>query len=325
MGRPSSTMSTQRLFFGSFLAIALVLLALVAGIGLWVDPFGHFHPPGSDGFVRAPAYTLNRALFKIIEFRREADRVARLGGRLNVIVGDSMSNQIDPELVERESAGRDQFNLSYGQATLQENLDLLDEIVDRYPIDEIVWAVPFRRFWSYDSTLKNEMPRALRMAKQPWFHLFTFESLRASWYVMRRTWFGIGLTDPDIGLEGKERIAYDLYKTRVDIGKEDVWPEDFVRRLSEIERRAEARGVELTYAIMPVYPELLDLYKGLADNRYRRFQDFFADRCVIDLQYARPGGWQPEQFRDILHLKLEYRDELALRFARAESAACTAG
>lgn len=311
----------QRLFFGSFVLTGLLLAGLIAGIGLWIDPFGHFHAPGSDGFVRDPAYTLNRALFKIVEFRREAGQIARAGGRLSVIVGDSMSNQIDPTLIG-QSDGAHQFNLSYGQATLQENLDLLDELIGRYPIEEIVWAVPFRRFWSYESTLKDEIPRALRMAKHPWLHLFTFESLRGAWYVARRTWFGVGLTDPDIGLEGGERIAYDLYKTRVDMGKEDVWPDEFVDRLEDIERRAEARGIRLAYAFMPVHPALLDLYKGLGDNRYRRFQDFFADRCVIDLQYARPGGWRPEQFRDILHLKFEHRSELAERFAQAESQAC---
>ncbi|HMR30629.1 MAG TPA: hypothetical protein PKA13_02370 [Geminicoccaceae bacterium] len=315
-------MSMQRLFFGSFVATALLLCALIAGIGLWVDPFGHFHAPGSDGFVRDPAYTLNRALYKIVEFRREAERAAHLGKRLSVIVGDSMSNQIDPEPIEQASGVR-VINLSYGQATLQENLDLLEEIVGRYPIEEIVWAVPFRRFWSYETTLKDEMPRALRMAKHPWLHLFTFESLRASWYVARRTWLGIGLTDPDIGLEGKERIAYDLYKTRVDIGRENQWPDDFVRRLEDIERRIQASGVRLAYAIMPVHPGLLDLYKGLPDDRYRRFQGLFADRCVIDLQFVRPGGWQQEQFRDILHLKQEHRPELARRFVEAESVACT--
>src|SRR5262249_38192109 len=157
----------------------------------------HFRPTDADGLDRMPAYTLNRALFKVVELKRVMADAARHGEKVNLVVGDSTSNQIDPDIVARTVGGR-WFNMSYGKATLEENVELLDRVIGNYPVGEVIWNVPFERVQNYLLANKNEMPRAWKMADDPWLHLFTFESLRASWYVLRKQWFGINFTDPDL-------------------------------------------------------------------------------------------------------------------------------
>jgi hypothetical protein len=65
-----------------------------------------------------------------------------------------------------------------------------------------------------------------------------------------------------------------------------------------------------------------NLYQTLYADHYGRYQELFAGRCLLDLGTARPGGWMPDQFRDSVHLKAEYRSELSQRFAVACDHAC---
>ena len=232
---------------------------------------------------------------------------------------------VDPALglAEAEAAGGRWLNMSYGKATLQENVDLLNRIIGSYPLGEVVWNVPFERVQNYVVTTKNEMPRAWKMADEPWLHLFTFESLRASWYVLRKQWFDVDFGDPDLGLRGAERIAYDLYSARVELNG-IPWPDEFVAQRDQVERLAQANGVPLSYSRMPVHPEMQNLYVTLYADHYAQYRDLFAGRCLFDLDAARPGGWVPEQFRDAVHLEAAYRSELSQRFADACEHPCTA-
>ena len=101
-----------------------------------------------------------------------------------MIVGDSIGNQIDSAPVE-QITGETWFNYSYGQATLAENISLLEDLIDSdYPIKRIVWSLAFSRVRDGG---KNEMARSLEFVDSPAWHLFTFESLRGVYYVSGRT------------------------------------------------------------------------------------------------------------------------------------------
>ena len=182
---------------------------------------------------------------------------AQHGEKVNIVVGDSTSNQIDPDVVARAVGGR-WLNMSYGKATLQENIELLDRIIGTYPVGEVVWNVPFERVQNYLITNKNEMPRAWKMADEPWLHLFTFESLRAS-CTSAQTLVRCRLWRPRSGPQGRRRIAYDLYSARVEL-QGIPWPDEFVARRDEVEQLADKNGVPISYSRMPVHPEMRNLY-----------------------------------------------------------------
>ena len=65
----------HRLFLATFTGTVLLLGSVIAGVGYWVDPFGFFSPPDPN-FRRDSAYTLNRSLFRTVEFRKLADEMA---------------------------------------------------------------------------------------------------------------------------------------------------------------------------------------------------------------------------------------------------------
>ena len=168
----------HRLFLATFTGTVLLLGSVIAGVGYWVDPFGFFSPPDPN-FRRDSAYTLNRSLFRTVEFRKLADEMAAQNKQINVIIGDSIGNQIDSVPVE-EVTGEVWFNYSYGQATMAENVSLLRDLIEGdYPIKRIVWSLAFNRIRDGG---KNEMDRSLQFVDHPTGHLFTFELLRGVYY-----------------------------------------------------------------------------------------------------------------------------------------------
>lgn len=309
----------QRLFLGSFLASVLLLAGLVMAVGRVVDPFGFFVPDSPD-LDRSPAYTLNRSLFRTIEFNRLSQELAARGEQMNVIVGDSTSNQIDQDTVSA-ATGETWFNYSYGQATLLENIALLESLLEGdYPIRRIVWSLAFPRLRNND---KDEMSRSLQMARHPLWHLFTFESLRGSYYVLRKAWFGLDFTDAQLDLEQDERVEYFVYRMEVDL-RGVGWPEEMFATIARLERRAEAKGIDFAYAIMPTHPRTRELFSTVFADRYARYLDFLDQRCTFDLRDRPEGLWPDGMFHDAVHLAAPYRPLLSRQFAQAVQRPCTA-
>lgn len=304
----------QRVFLGTFVGVASLLLIATAAIGWLVDPFAQFGAP-VDGLDRKPAYTLNRSLFKLVEF----ERAAAEGTGLHVLVGDSMGNQLEPLDLAR-ATGAPWFNFSYGAATLDENLALLRALLARPDpaVAEIVWSLPFTKF---RHASKNTIPRSLRMARQPWLHLFTHESLLATYYVLRKDWFGINFQDEFIDMPDNQRVDYFLYRMRVDL--EGVgWPDELVAEVGEVEELARARGVPLTIMVPPVHPQAREMFATEFADRYRLYRDFLRRRCVLDVEARAAEQWTPAKFADAVHLKMEHRPALLHAFAEAHRQAC---
>lgn len=304
----------QRVFLGTFVGVAGLLLIATAAIGWLVDPFAQFGAP-VDGLDRTPAYTLNRSLFKLVEF----ERTAADGAGLRVLVGDSMGNQLEPADLTR-ATGEPWFNFSYGAATLDENLALLRALLARrdQAVAEIVWSLPFTKF---RHATKNTIPRSLRMARQPWLHLFTHESLLATYYVLRKHWFGINFQDEFIDMAESQRVDYFLYRMRVDL-EGVAWPDELVAEVQEVEDLARRRDVPLTILVPPVHPQARAMFATEFADRYRLYRDFLRTRCVLDVEARAADQWTPAKFADAVHLKAQHRPAFLQAFADAHRGAC---
>ena len=299
----------HRLFLATFTCTVLALATVIAAVGLWVDPFAFFTPV-DRGFRRESAYTLNRSLFRTVEFRKLASELTAQNRQLNVIIGDSIGNQIDTAPVE-QITGEMWFNYSYGRATLAENVSLLQDLIDGgYPIKRIVWSLAFPRIRDGG---KNEMDRSLEFVDSPAWHLFTFESLRGVYYVLRQNWFGIRFVDRRFDMAQDEQVAYMSERLTVDL-KAMIWPQETLAIVEQLEQRAAANGIELAYAILPVHPQIQQLFVDAFDDRYRQYIDFIRQQCVVDLR-ERPGYWAGDMFRDGFHLSEQYRAKLSRLFA----------
>ena len=182
--------------------------------------------------------------------------MAAANRQINVIVGDSIGNQIDSAPVE-QITGETWFNYSYGQATLAENISLLEDLIDGgYPIKRIVWSLAFSRVRDGG---KNEMARSLEFVDSPAWHLFTFESLRGVYYVLRQNWFGIKFVDRRFDMEQAELVAYMNQRLQMDL-KAMSWPAETLAAVEQLEQRATAKGIEFSYAILPVHPQVQQLF-----------------------------------------------------------------
>ena len=306
----------HRLFLVTFTCTVLALATVIASVGLWVDPFAFFTPV-DRGFRRESAYTLNRSLFRTVEFRKLAEEMAAANRQINVIVGDSIGNQIDSAPVE-QITGEAWFNYSYGQATLAENISLLEDLIDGgYPIKRIVWSLAFSRVRDGG---KNEMARSLEFVDSPAWHLFTFESLRGVYYVLRQNWFGIKLVDRRFDMEQAELVAYMNQRLQMDL-KAMSWPAETLAAVAQLEQRATAKGIEFSYAILPVHPQVQQLFVDGFQDRYRQYIDFVSQQCVVDLR-EQPGFWTGDMFRDAFHLTEPYRPKLSRMFAETLLRAC---
>lgn len=307
----------ERRFFACFTITALVLASLVGATNWYVDPFAR-RAALHDGFERDPAYTLNRRLFKLIAFERWlADHD---GEPPALIIGDSTANQIDAEQMSRLT-GRPWYSLAFGGAGLTETIELAKHVLERrFPVREIVWAVPFARLIG---GVPSDMPRSIAMAAAPWRHTFTFEALHASFLVMRATWLGIGFEDPKLDTGGQDIVTYQLSRARTEMAGRP-WPEEELAALSTTIAQARLRGLRVTLLSPPLHPRMADLFANGFRSRHARYRSFLEEHCRLDFNDpAQRRDWPPEFFADSSHLAQAYKPRLAQALAQALKTPCT--
>jgi|GEM_PF-4487959 len=297
-----------RLFLGAFAGVSLLLAALIFVVDYAVDPYGHFtetfdpYPYAPSDGSRSPAYMLNRSLFKLIHLDKFMAEAAAKGEAVQIIVGDSLGKQVDPTLLT-EATGRLWFNLAFGGANLDENSRLIEHLIARHGqngerIERIVWNFPFTRIRMQP---KDEVTRALAVKDQPWMHLFTFESLRASAFNLRKRWFGVDVTDPVRDLPVDELVAYNIRRFQVDTGGM-AWPGEMLDRVAAVTAKAEAAGVHVVFLLVPVHPDLQTVFERDFADRWARYRAFLAGRCVVDLNPDAATLWPGSLFRDDIHI-----------------------
>lgn len=308
--KPETTLKLPmaRLFLTAFAGVSLLSAALVFVLDYTVDPYGHFaetydpYPYAPSDGSRSPAYMLNRSLFKLIHLDKFMAEAAAKGEAVQLIVGDSLGKQVDPTLLA-EATGRAWFNLAFGGANLDENSRLIEHLIARHGqngerIEQIVWNLPFTRIRLQP---KDEVTRALAVKDHPWAHLFTFESLRATAYNLRKRWFGIDVTDPVRDLPTDDLVAYNIRRFQVDTAGM-AWPAEMLDRVAAVTERAEAAGIRVVFLVVPVHPDLQAVFERDFPDRWARYRAFLADRCVVDLTPDAAIDWPGSFFRDDIHL-----------------------
>jgi len=297
-----------RLFLAAFAGVSLLLAAMVFAVSYAVDPYGHFaetadpYPYAASDGSRSPAYMLNRSLFKLIHLDKFMAEAAARGEPVQLIVGDSLGKQVDPTLLA-EATGRPWFNLAFGGANLDENSRLIEHLIARNGqhgerIERLVWNFPFTRIRLQP---KDEVTRALAVKDHPWTHLFTFESLRATAYNLRKRWLGIDVTDPVRDLPVDELVAYNIRRFQVDT-EGMAWPGEMLERVAAATEKAEAAGIEVVFLLVPVHPDLQTVFERDFADRYARYRAFLAGRCVVDLTPDAATLWPGSLFRDDIHI-----------------------
>ncbi len=305
----------ERRFLTLFAATALLLVGGMFGINCYVDPFARWASP-ADGFERAPAYTLNRRLFKLVAFDRWM--AEHQGQPPSLLIGDSTANQISAAELTKLT-GRPWYSLAFGGAGLHETIEMVDHVLQHYPVAEIAWGIPFARMVG---DVEGDMPRSIDMAAAPMRHMLTYEALQASMLVLRATWLGIPFDDPKLDTGDQDVVTYQLSRTRTELAGRP-WPEEELARLTGLLEQARRRGIPVTLFSPPVHPRTNDLFTADFADRYARYQRFLSGHCLIDFNKPSPRQeWRAELFSDSSHLAFEHRSLLTRALARALPAAC---
>lgn len=310
-------MRRESLFLALFLGFALALGLGYAAINAVVDPFSHWRDEQRAWDGRISAYTLNRSLFKLVRLRRALDAPGGREQPINLIVGDSTTNQIDTALLERMTGER-WINMSYGRATLVENVLLLEHLLGEVPLRRIVWGLPLTRFVG---GAKNEIERSLWMAERPLAHLLTLESGRATFHVLREALTGEALEDPELPLSRELAERYLEQQLRAQLDSAPL-PDPELGRIARIEREAQALGVPIVYVTMPVTARFRRFLEAVGGERRERWRAFLAGRCHLDLGLPQQA-WPDALFRDSQHLLLEHVEMLTVRVAPRLEGGCT--
>lgn len=311
-------------FVRAFLATTVVALLLIVGLGRLVDPFGHFSP----GYTTYPDFTvdpkerfnqsaflLNRALFKLVNFKKYAAEASAAGTPLRLVVGDSLAREVDTRALERYD-GRPWYSLAYGSATLSEMLVLIDDLLAEHDVEEIIWVLPFTRL---TEPYKNLMPDAVAAARHPYQHLRTFEHARAVFYTLRHRWLGLPFTDT----VDPRRVEVDLRDAAIIVSDlQDLWAEHSFAAIDRAITRAEAAGVRVVLLAPPVTPDLKRLFDSELSARYAAYRAFVQRYCLIDEAELRPEGWPTELFADAYHLKRAAFTDFNRRLVEALPNAC---
>ena len=78
--------------------------------------------------------------------------------------------------------------------------------------------------------------------------------------------------------------------------------------------QAAAKGIEVDHAMLPVHPEIQQLFVDAFADRYGEYMAFVDQECVVDLR-GQPGFWTGDMFRDAFHLSESHRHKLSRMFA----------
>lgn len=312
-----SEQSFFRAFLYSFLVVAIGLALIVFAVGRTVDPFLHFdseykHFPWGNAGRSYPSYTLNRSLFKTVQFHHYIALNDLEPKSLNVLVGDSVANQLDPVLLA-EYTEEPWFNMAYGQATLEENIALVDHLLDLPEVTRIVWGLPITRL---RSSTKNEMPRSLRLAAQPLQHLFTVESLRGVYFEHRYRLLDLRLQDPPQPGTVADQVRNGIFRFQVDV-IERGFPNHLARMIDDLVRLGNERDIEIVCVEWPLHPDMREILLDRWRPYYDQYREFLENHCQVRI-FDMPGSDDDRHmYRDAVHLLPEYKIALAQELASA--------
>ena len=93
-----------------------------------------------------------------------------------------------------------------------------------------------------------------------------------------------------------------------------IWPEETLATVAGLEHEAAAKGIEIDHAMLPVHPEIQQLFVDAFADRYGEYMAFVGQECVVDLR-GQPGFWTGDMFRDAFHLSESHRPKLSRMFA----------
>ena len=287
-----------------FRKLALVALPVVIYFGLFVffEPYNYFGLKHSE-------YVEDSAIVRVREFLSDPGDV--------IIVGDSRMAHFDMDLVDG-LVGEKVSQLSFGGASLNESMDLLEYAIEKNPdIKTVYFGVSF--YTLNESYYKDRMSQIQTIATNPLAYMLNFnynlEMLNEIPYFLRGE-KNVALRDEghweeadyynEDGTPRKYRKNLEEYaRTIYDVCRNYSYDERDVARYIELAKMCREKGITLITVLPPMDDSLKELVVDELDigtyiNEF--IDDVSPYTSVMNYEYNDTNIFTEDQFYDGFHL-----------------------
>ena len=284
--------------------LALIALPIIIyfGVFIYFEPYNYFG-------LRHNEYVDDSAIVRVRQYNQEPSDI--------VILGDSRMAHFDIELVEKY-ASEDVKMLSFGGASLNESMDLLEYAMDTNPdLHTVYFGVSF--YTLNENYYKDRMSRIKTIATNPFAYMFNFnyniEMLNEIKFFLKGEknvaekdeghWEESDYYYED-GTPRKYRKNLEEFALKIfDVCENYNFDEADVERYIELMKECEKRGIK-TYTVMPPLDDSLkDLVVdelGLSKYIFEFIDAVEPYTTVLNYEYNEENIFTQDEFYDGLHL-----------------------
>ena len=287
-----------------FRKLALIALPVIIYFGLFVffEPYNYFGLKHSE-------YVEDSAIVRVREFLSDPGNV--------IIVGDSRMAHCDMDLVNG-LVGEKVSQLSFGGASLNESMDLLEYAIEKNPdIKTVYFGVSF--YTLNESYYKDRMSQIQTIATNPLAYMLNFnynlEMLNEIPYFLRGE-KNVALRDEghweesdyynEDGTPRKYRKNLEEYaRTIYDVCRNYTYDERDVARYIKLAKMCREKGITLITVLPPMDDSLKELVVdelGIGPYINEFIDDVSPYTTVLNYEYNETNIFTEDQFYDGFHL-----------------------
>ena len=285
------------------LALALLPVVIYFALFVYFEPYNYFG-------IKQSEYTGDSRIVRVRQFNeKKAD---------TIILGDSRMAHFDMELVE-EYTGCPVSNLSFGGASFNESMDLLEYAMEANPdIDTVYFGVSF--YTLNQSYYKDRMSQIKTIAENPFAYMLNFnynvEMLNEIRYFLKGE---TNHAEENIGKWKEEDYYYEdgtprPYRENLEVYATTqiaVVCQNYTFDIEDIDRyirlrdKCREKGITLYTVLPPMDDSIKDLVvdKMGIDKGLKDFIDLAGEHSVVlNYEYNDENPFGEDQFYDGFHL-----------------------
>ena len=287
-GRPLRRMWMRLILF------LLPIFVLLGPIIYAVDPYVLFHHRSAvpDDVRFKYGTQVNDLLWKLIAYDHDP--------KPNIMLGDSQMRNLPAEAVS-SMTGESYANLAYDGGTLRESIDTFWFASRRTNLRHVYYQISFM---AYTSVIRDRVPRAEEILKNPLIYIIDPDVLEAGAYDIGDAYFHHS-TDfsPKMSKEAfwQSRLRYILELE----AHRDADPGPLREELKRIVDYCNSHGIALVFVITPQSMDAQRVIESLGiEEQYSRFKSDLAGMApVYDCNYESNLTVNKNNFKDPFHLE----------------------
>lgn len=285
-------------------AVFCIPVLVWLGVVVALDPFNYFDvsPLIPERIKQLNAQKLNRLMYNMIDYHRRP--------AANLLIGDSRSNNLSIELIER-TTGDDWFLLNSNALKLNESFELYWFACGLRRPDRVYFTLNFNMFNKF--AFADRVGSVERILTNPLLYVFDRNVAETCWLVSKSY---LSRREAVSSVPPMTRDAFWDWIVRVkgsDYYGKFEYPGDVYEEMKKVVGHASENGTEIVFIIVPHHA---DMQRRVADfgltgelSRFKR--DLFELGVpVYDYDYANAITRDRDNFDDPIHYNMNVGDRM---------------